>query len=261
MKGKYIFLITSALIISLSSCLDNLVPIRGNGVITTEIRRSGSFINLENSTSIDVVYKKADTTGITIKADENLHEYIITETYNNTLEIKTRDGNTHLDFTGRPVITVTSPRLEKAFLSGSGDFLADEMTGDEVNIKLSGSGDISTDRISCIDLGVTISGSGNIYIKDCLSNACEMILSGAGDIQIEGQSEECNLKISGSGVIFSENFIVYSSTAIISGSGNVFLQVENDLTAVISGSGNIYLKGNPSINQTISGSGRIIKYK
>ena len=254
-------MVAAGLVISLSSCLENLTAIRGNGVITTEIRRTGMFINLENSTSIDIVYKKADTTGITITADENLLDYIVTETFNNTLEIKTRDVNSYLDFTGRPLITITSPVLEKAFFSGSGDFLADEMSGDEVKISLSGSGDIAADNILCTDIILVISGSGTINIKDCLSNSSDIIVSGSGDIQINGQSEDFNLRISGSGAIFAEHFLTGSASIIISGSGNVFTYIENDLNAVISGSGNIYLKGDPQISQTISGSGRIIKYK
>jgi hypothetical protein len=261
MNSKCIFLIAGFLMISVGSCLDDLTPIRGNGIITTEKRRTGPFIKLENSTSIDIVYKKADTTSVTISADENLLEYIITETYNNTLEIKTSDRKTYLDFTGRPLVTITSPYLEQAFFSGSGDFLADEMSGNEVKISLSGSGDISTDYISCTGLSITISGSGTINIKDCQSNTSDISLSGSGNVQIKGQVEDCNFKISGSGAIFAENYIAGSASVNISGSANVFTYVENDLTAVISGSGNIYLKGNPTINQTVSGSGRIIKYK
>ncbi|MEI8226255.1 MAG: head GIN domain-containing protein [Bacteroidota bacterium] len=261
MKSKYIILFIGALIISLSSCLEDLLCVRGNGITETEIRRSGMFYRLENSTSIDVVYKKADTTGITIKADENLLEYIVTETNDNTLEIKARTGNTCLDFKERPLITITSPNLEQAIISGSGAFIADEMFGDAMIIKMSGSGDISAERVSCTGLTVMLSGSGNINIKNCQSITSDIFLSGSGSINIKGKSEDCDVKITGSGEVFAENFLLGSASVIISGSGNAFINVEHALTGIISGSGNIYLKGNPTISQTISGSGKIIKYK
>lgn len=261
MKNKFIILITGALILSLNSCLEDLLFIRGNGIPETETRRAGMFYKLENSTSIDIVYKKADTTGITIEADENLLGYIVTETYNNTLEIKTRDWNTRLVFKERPLITITSPRLESVIISGSGTFFADEMSGDAVIAKMNGSGEISADQITCKDLMVMLSGSGNINIKNCQSISSDIFLSGSGNINIKGQSEDCDVKITGSGEVFAENFLLGSTSVIISGSGNSFINVEHALTGIISGSGNIYLKGNPTISKIISGSGRIIKYK
>jgi len=259
-KNKIIISI-GILLISLSSCIDEFMPIKGNGIIITETRRSGLFNKLENSTSIDVVYIKADTTSITIQADENLLEYIVTVTYDNTLEIKIRDGNIQLDFRVRPLITITSPHLEKVVQTGSADFIGDHLSGDAVIIKMSGSGDIAVDQVSCPDLSVLLSGSGNINIKECQSNTSDIFLSGSGNIQFFGQCEDGNLSISGSGAIFAENFILDLASIQISGSGNVFTYVEDNLTALISGSGNIYLRGNPTISQTISGSGKIIKYK
>ena len=260
MKNKFIILIIGTIIFSLNSCLEDFMFIRGNGILKTETRRAGVFNKLENSTSIDIVYKKADTTGITIEADENLMDYIVTETYNNTLEIKTRDWNTRLDFNERPLITITSPQLESAMISGSGAFIADEMSGDVVIVKLSGSGDVSASNVSCTDLTVMLSGSGIINLKNCQSESSDIFLSGSGNISLTGQSTVSDIKITGSGEVFGEHFLLSSASVIISGSGNTFTNIEKNLTGIISGSGNIYLKGNPTIIKTISGSGRIIKF-
>lgn len=248
------------MLISLSSCIESQFPVRGNGIIVTKTRRSGMFFKVENSASIDIVYKKADTTSITLRADENILEYIVTETNNNTLEIKIKPQNTYLEFTERPLIIITSPKLETIGMAGSGAFIANEMTGDNVILEISGSGNISVDTVNCSDLTLILSGSGSINIKDNQSKGADMLLSGSGNINIKGQSEDCQIKISGSGEVFGENLLLLSANVIISGSGNVFISVENTLTGIISGSGNIYLKGNPEITQTTSGSGRIIKY-
>ncbi len=261
MKNKIIILISWALLLALNSCLEDHIFIKGNGIIETETRRTGNFFKVENSTSIDVVYRKADTTGIVIKADENILGYIITETYDNTLEIKTRPENVILDFKESPLITITSPGLEKAVIYGSGAFFADEMTGETVILKMSGSGEISTDYVSCTDIKVLLSGSGNISLKECQSKNSDIFLSGSGNINLKGQNEDCHLNISGSGEVFADNFLIGTASVLISGSGNAFTNIEHKLTGIISGSGSIYLKGNPTINQTISGSGRIIKYK
>jgi hypothetical protein len=261
MKKKNIILLTVLLMISLSSCLEDILSIRGNGIIVTERRRSRMFSRLENSTSIDVVYKKADSTSITITADENLIDYIITENYDNTLEIRTRHSNTNLDFRDRPLITITSPELEEAVISGSGTFIADEMSGNTIIIKMSGSGDISADKVVGTDLTVMLSGSGHISIKDCQCESSDLFLSGSGSINIKGAAEDNKLKITGSGEVFAEDLLMGSASVIITGSGSAFTNIEHALTGIITGSGNIYVRGNPTINQTITGSGRIIHYK
>ena len=261
MKHKHIIVIIGALLISLCSCIENLLPVRGNGIIVTETRRSGEFNKIENSTLIDIIYKKADTTGITLTGDENLLEYIVTETLNSTLEIKTRTESSYMDFKERPLIIITSPNLEKVVITGSGNFVADEMAGDGVFLKMSGSGDISVENITCPDLSVMTSGSGNIIIKECQSERSDILLTGSGNITINGRSKDCSTMITGSGNLFAENYLLDSASIIVSGSGDSYITVEHDLTVIISGSGSIYLKGNPTISQTISGSGRIIKYK
>jgi hypothetical protein len=254
-------LIVTALlaVVILNSCVDDIFCTRGNGLSQTVVRRVAGFNSIENSTSIDVIYTKADTSGITVTADENLVENISTETSNNKLVIRTK-GSKCLDFNTRPLITISSPSLQTVTASGSATFIADEVSGANVTIKMSGSGEISVEKISATDLTISLSGSGNIKSNDCTSANSDVFLSGSGGITLKGQSENSNLKISGSGKINSENFVLRSADITITGSGDVYTNVENSLTAFISGSGNIYLKGKPTINKTITGSGRIINY-
>lgn len=260
MKNKFLVLISGAMLVLLSSCIEDFMIIRGNGISVIESHRTAMFYKLENSTSIDVVYKTGDTTGITIRADENLIDNIITETYDNTIEIKFSPEDHHLDFSVKPLITITSPRLEKAIISGSGALLADTMSGDDVTIKISGSGDISSENVSCKNLSVVITGSGNINIKDCQADFSDIFLTGSGNLNTSGRSADNSIKITGSGALHAENYLLNTASIISSGSGNAFTNIDQKLNAIMSGSGNIYLKGNPEISKTISGSGRIINY-
>lgn len=260
MKSKIYILIAGAMLLALNSCLEGFMFLKGNGIEETDIRRTGNFINVENSTSVDVIYKKADTSGVIITGDENLIEYIVTETYDNTLEIKFRNEGIHLDFKERPLITITSPKLEKVVLSGSGDFFADEMAGNTVTLKISGSGDISVEKVESGNLIAILSGSGNISLLESQNISSDLFISGSGEINITGNSTSCNIKITGSGEVNTEGYFLKTASVIISGSGNSYIKVEEELNAILSGSGSIYLKGTPSINKTISGSGRIINY-
>lgn len=257
-KVLWIFLILSCI---LTSCIKDLLCIKGNGITETEMRPVTAFVNIENSTPFDLIYHKADTTSLLIKAEGNILQHIITETFNNTLELRTTPLSACFDYSERPVIIATSPDLSKIFLSGSGDIIADEMEGTVVTLKLSGSGSISVSQLTGTKLSIALSGSGDIIADDAICNEAEMDISGSGNISVKGTGNIGLIRISGSGNIYSADFTLHSLSAAISGSGSIFTTVVNTLSAIISGSGNIYLRGDPEITQIISGAGRIIKYR
>ncbi len=261
MKNKYIILPAIILLLIMTSCLKSILCVRGDGIIEVETRRVTSFDQIENSTSFDIIYRKADTLGISINAEQNILDYIETNVYDNCLEITTSPGSICLNYTEKPLVTITSPSLKKIISSGSGAFLADNLSGENISLKLSGSGDISVQNAAGNSIDIILTGSGNIKIEEAACSISDFLISGSGDIDISGDCVNGHLKITGSGNIYSYDFITNSTSVIISGSGNAYTTIEKYLNGLISGSGNIYVRGNPEIDQTVTGSGRIIKTK
>lgn len=259
MKRNFLIILPVLTAMSLVSCIDDLVCIRGNGSADTERRRVSAFEKVENSTPFDVVFTKTDTSGISVTADGNIIDNIITETYGSTLEIKTSPRDACFNYTQRPVIQISSPGIKGISVSGSGNFVADHAEGGAVGIKLSGSGDITVQNVICSGLAIMLSGSGSITLDDVICADADIFISGSGNIAVSGGSDNSNLKISGSGNIHAGDFTTRSASVLISGSGDTYTNVTEMLAGMISGSGNIYLKGNPEIKVTISGSGRVIK--
>ena len=257
---KRISLVILVMSLLMSSCFKDIFCVRGNGIIETQFRSIPDFSEVENSTSVNVIYKRADTVSLAITAESNLMGYIFTQAVNDKLEIKTSSDGSCLDFNQQPVIIITSPDLNNIILSGSGDFNADTLSGNSAGILITGSGDVNTGVVLCENLIIKVTGSGDTEISNASCQNPDLTISGSGDISIKGNANAGQFVISGSGNINSGEFRVNSANETISGSGNIFTSVMNTLNAVISGSGNIYLKGDPTINQIISGSGRIIKY-
>lgn len=245
----------------MTSCLKSLLCVRGDGIIQVETRRVTSFARIENSTSFNIIYRKADTLGISIRAEQNIMNYIETNVYDNCLEIRTSPGSICLDYTEKPIVTITSPSLNQIINSGSGAFLADTLSVENISLKLSGSGDISVQNATGNSIEIILSGSGNIKIEEAVCSISDFLISGSGNAYISGDCENGHLKITGSGNIYSYDFITNSTSIIISGSGDIYTTVEDYLNGLISGSGNIYVRGDPKIDQTVTGSGRIIKTK
>ena len=62
-------------------------------------------------------------------------------------------------------ITITAPKLTAASLAGSGDFTADKMEGDAVEVKIAGSGSLKVAQVVAKTLETKIAGSGDAIIS------------------------------------------------------------------------------------------------
>ena len=247
------------MIITFTSCIKDILCIDGNGNVETQLRTSASFSSAVNTTSVDVIYLKADSTSITVMAESNIINHIVTITKNDRLEIRTDPRNACFDYRHRPVVTITSPELSTMELTGSGDFSADTLSGNSVTVKLTGSGDLLANMITSGDLDITLTGSGDADIIGATCQVADFTLTGSGDVSIRGSGINGTMRVTGSGDIKSDGFHLMTASETITGSGNIHTLVQNSLTAVISGSGNIYFRGNPVIDQTTTGSGRVIR--
>lgn len=243
-----------------SSCLESIICIEGNGNLKTESRKVNEISELVNTTSLDIVYRKADSVSITITAESNLIDHIVTSSSGGRLEIRTDPRNTCFDYTLRPLITITSPSLSAFDLTGSGSFEGDSIHAANVEIRSTGSGNLYAGFVNSDDLLIGISGSGDVSVTSAVCLESDFTLTGSGNLEIAGKAGKGTMRVSGSGDVKSSGYEITAATETTTGSGNIYTLVINTLNAVISGSGNIYVKGNPVINQTVTGSGRVIKY-
>lgn len=256
-KSALVFIIIS---FGASSCLENIICLDGNGNLTTESRQVNQITELVNTTSLDIIYRKADSVSVNITAESNLIGHIVTSSSGGRLEIRTDPRNTCFDYTLRPVITITAPSLSAVDLTGSGSFEADSLHASKVEVRSTGSGNLYAGGISSDYLQIAIGGSGDVAVTSATCLESDFTLSGSGNLEISGKAGKGTMRVSGSGDVKSAGYEISTATETTTGSGNIYTLVINTLNAVISGSGNIYVKGNPVINQTVSGSGRVIKY-
>jgi hypothetical protein len=257
-----------------SSCYDGII-ITGNNEITEESRQLPNFDQVYSAGSFNIFYNHGDSSNVRIECESNLLPYIETAVFNKKLNVQFASHiniSTHRDIN----IYVTSPAVEKLHLAGSGNVVADSLTGNNVEIMLSGSGNIYSNFYGrylessvsgsgkieiygeCDTLETSVSGSGSIDLEapNCLYTKVD--ISGSGKADLEGSSEIADFEIIGSGKIKAYEFPVKKSTVIVAGSGSVQVNVSEILNANISGSGNIYYIGNPHINFSDNGSGSLI---
>jgi hypothetical protein len=247
---------------------------RGSGNLVTEEREVDDFTKIENSGSADILVTVGEEKKVTVRIDDNLIDFIVTEVRRGTLEIysegsySSRHGCT---------IEISIPSLEAVSASGSGDieigkleaesfnyrqsgsgdFRADGNVG-ELEIKVSGSGDADASELTADHVFVTVRGSGDVRVH--AERNLEARTSGSGDIMVVGEVEEAEIETSGSGDIDARRLTASSAYVRTRGSGDVRVRVTGDLDGVTSGSGDIYYYGDPEhVSRRSSGSGEVLR--
>jgi len=214
--------------------------VKGNGNVTTSNRTVSDYDKIGVSGSFDINLVAGTEGKLIIEAEDNLLEYLITESDGEHLKIKWEKG-INIKTTKKIRITIPFKDLEEVALAGSGDVTSkDLIEADNFKVALSGSGDVNL-QLEVMSLKVAISGSG--------------------DLEFSGSAVNLDCAISGSGDVDADMLISDNANVRIAGSGDVTIHVNEKLDAKVSGSGDVRYKGNPKINNSkVSGSGSVRSY-
>lgn len=245
---------------------------RGSGNLISEEREVDDFTRIENRGSADIFIIVGREKKVTVKLDDNLLDYIITEVRRGTLEIRSEGS-----YSSRRgcTIEIYVPSLEAVSASGSGDIEIEHLesksfsyrqsgSGDlraegeagELDIRVSGSGEVDAGELLADDVSVSVKGSGDVQVH--AMRTLDARASGSGDITIEGEVEEAEIETNGSGDIDARRLIATIAYVRTRGSGDVRIRVTEDLDGTTSGSGDIYYYGNPEhVSRRSSGSGEV----
>ena len=157
---------------ALNACQFNAFPfnkgVRGNGVVVTEQRPiNESFNAIEASAGIDVFITQSDTHSISVQADENIQELIITKIENGTLKIYI-DKSLHHVASKKVVVNFTTINKIKAS-SGSEVF------------------SINTINVPSLDISSSSGSEMNLTVETQLINSSS---SSGSNLTLEGKTKE-----------------------------------------------------------------------
>jgi len=212
--------------------------IRGNSNVVTETRNVGSFDQVGVGGSFDVILEAGKEGEITVRAESNLMEYIITETRGTKLIIKIKD-NTNFKTNDKIIVTVPFEDIDAVSLGGSGDVVSRSVIrADRFKASLAGSGDM------------------NLEVQ---ATTVKSSLAGSGDLNLRGTTQDIEISMAGSGDIDASDLKARNAEVSMSGSGDIKLTCDGgELKARISGSGDIRYKGTPSREDIkVAGSGSV----
>ena len=191
---------------------------------------------------MDVSLVEGSEGSITLKAEENILEYIEMTSNNGKLRIKTKDYvNLRPSWKEGIHIEIPVEEVSKISLNGSGE-IKGALTLKTAKLKLS------------------VSGSGDIKVAaDAM--AIKAAISGSGDIDVSGKADALEASVTGSGDINAKSLKVNNATAHITGSGDITAHAKNLISVKIVGSGDVHVNRDvATTNKKVVGSGSINKY-
>jgi len=223
MKNLKYFLIV-ILSLGVTFCSDGQIrrTVYGNNKVVKKEREAGRFSGLRVSSGIDVYLRQTGEESIEVEADENLHEYILTEIRDGVLHVYT-DANIRKAEMKRVYVTMNDIRSLKT--SSAGDIIGETPVKTGVlELSASSAGDIKLE----------------VYVKEL-----EASISSSGDVTLTGEADILNANLSSAGGLNAYGLEVREADVSASSAGDADISVSERLRARSSSAGDINYRGNP----------------
>lgn len=220
---KVILAILMFLSISAISSAQFWESVRGNHNVVTKERKTGSFSGIRVSSGIDVYLKQGNSISVEVEADENLHEYILTEVKNGVLNVYV--DNISIRDAERKRVNVTMKEINSVSTSSAGDVVGDT-------------------PIKAENLELSASSAGNISLE-VTAKEINIDISSSGDITISGEADILDANLSSAGDLNAYKLKVREADISVSSAGDADVNVTEKLNARASSAGDINYMGEP----------------
>jgi hypothetical protein len=196
--------------------------VSGNKNVVTKERKAGYFEGIKVSTGIDVFLKEGSSESISVEADENLQEYIITEIRDGVLHVYTE---ANIRFAERKRVYVTMKTVSSIRTSSAGDVIGET-------------------PFTCDKLELSASSAGSIKM-DVKAKEIDADISSSGDITISGSADSLEASLSSAGDLNASELKTTTADVTVSSAGDAEINVSEKLIARASSAGDINYQGNP----------------
>jgi hypothetical protein len=187
-----------------------------------------NFARIDSSVPFDVVWQAGPHARLHAEGDPELLEHLQIENSGGVLKLSNRKSFVFLDFSQRKLkISVTSPTLSEARLTGSGDLKVQGVRGGEFSVALKGSGDV--------------------VLTDVQAGMLNAELTGSGDLTAVGSVDGLSARLKGSGDIRFGDLKAKVAGANLAGSGDLKLWASEKVILRCKGSGDIQVGGAPRV--------------
>jgi len=212
--------------------------VRGNGNVQTEERPiDGDFSTIKATEGLDVYLTQNNTESISVEADENLHDLIITEVKDGVLKIHTKQNIGRAS--SKKVIVNFKDISSIISTSGSDVYSTNTINVEELQLKTTSGSDMTLEV--------------NTSVLNCKSTS-------GSDLRLSGKTERLIAEATSGSDIKAENLIAQSSQVKATSGADITVNTSKELTAKATSGGDIKYYGNPErVDKTDGVSGSIRK--
>ncbi len=196
--------------------------VTGHGNVVTKERKTDSFTGLKVSSGIDVYLKQGNNETVSVEADENLHEYILTEVRGGVLNVY---SDYNIREAERKRVYVTMKEVHSVKTTSAGDVF--------------GVTPINSDRLE-----LSASSAGDIKLEVHAKNT-NIDISSSGDITISGETDMLRANLSSAGDLNAFDLKAREADVSVSSAGDADVSVSERITARASSAGDINYRGDP----------------
>jgi hypothetical protein len=234
MKTTGKILVVIMVLFTFSSCMLN--GIKGNGNVVTDTRSvSEDFDAIHASRGIDVYVTMSNDVSITVKADENLQDIIITEVRDEVLHVYLDKNVWH---SSSKKVYVTIPDIKEISTT-------------------SGASVISEGRIVAEELKVSATSGSDIKL-DVEAEDINCSTTSGADIKLRGKATNLIVDSTSGSDVKAEDLIAEVCDVSVTSGADVDVHVTGTLSARATSGGDIRYIGNPkNISKSESSSGNI----
>ncbi len=223
MKNLRVIAVTFA-VVAFSACSSGQFrkTVYGDHNVVTRERNTESFTRVKASSGVDVFLKQGEKEPLSVEADENLQEYIITEVRNGELNVYT-DAN--IRKAERMRVYVSIPDIKAVRSTSAGNIIGQTpISGDRLELSASSAGDIKLE----------------VHAKEI-----KLSISSSGDMTLSGDADMLDANLSSAGDLNAFDLMVREVEISVSSAGDADINVSEKITARASSAGDINYKGDP----------------
>lgn len=195
---------------------DDIDRIEGSGNVIVEEREVESFDAIVLMGAGDVIVELDTRERLTVEADDNILEFLLTEVRGGRLELRVRE-DTSLSPSATITYRVTATDLDDVAVFGSGNVAASGIATDRFEASVNGSGTIRLVGLAN-EVDFEIPGSGRIDGADLVAFDGDATINGSGTIIVHA-TDQLDVTINGSGAV--EYFGDPDGDRTINGSGTI----------------------------------------
>lgn len=220
--------------------------VKGAGEIKSQLYNISDFTEIEIGTAVEFEIVPLDIYSISIKANENMFDYLDVSHSGKTLSINLKPiSYSQINL----VATITLPALNRLSIKGTAHGKVKGFISNP-NFTLQASGD------STLDLDVE-AGATELFLTDTsivvgrlLATDLNLDMSAGSRISLSGSAQDMKLKATGDSLANLPDYVLQNAGIILSGTSQANIMLNGILDAELNDSSKLNYTGSPTLGKT-----------